>query len=66
MSSSKLLADIRNKLSPASHLIALVDDYFDAEQKKGSELRELYEHIKIAIPQAKQSIEYVRHIKIRE
>jgi hypothetical protein len=61
-----LLADIRNKMSPASHLIALVERYIDDDQKTGAEQRELYEYIKTAIPKAKESIEYLRQIQLNK
>lgn len=63
MTNEQLLADIRNKLSSASHLIALVSDYFDGT-KKAFEFEELHKHIKEAIPKAEESIEYVRKFKL--
>lgn len=63
MSNEDLLADIRNKLSPASHLICLIAEYFDGT-KTAAEFEEIHKHIKEAIPQAEQSIEYVRQFKL--
>ncbi|WP_435262943.1 hypothetical protein [Tenacibaculum sp. nBUS_03] len=63
MTTEKLLADIRNKLSPASHLICLVGEYFDGTKTAG-EFEILHEHIKEAIPKAEESIEYVRKLKL--
>ena len=58
-----LLADIRNKLSPASHLICLVVDYFSGV-RTSVEFEILHEHIKQAIPKAEESIEYVRKLNL--
>ncbi|WP_176829901.1 hypothetical protein [Tenacibaculum sp. MAR_2009_124] len=57
------MADIRNKLSPASHLICLVGEYFDGT-KSAEEFMQIHEHIKEAIPKAQESIEYVRKLKL--
>lgn len=63
MAPENLLADIRNKLSPASHLICLVEKYFDGKKTAG-EFEILHKEIKASIPAAQKSIEYVRKFKL--
>jgi hypothetical protein len=57
-----LLADIRNKLSPASNLIALIEMYMSGERTH-EEMDYIKEEIKKGIPLAKESMEYVRNFE---
>ena len=61
MDAKQLLADIRNKMTPASHLISLVERYFDTSLSSVEEFTKLHNAIKTAIPKAKESIEYLRN-----
>ncbi len=54
-----LLADIRNKLGPASNLISLVEMYFNDTLLEDKE-NYVYNEIIIGISKAKESIEYIK------
>ena len=62
LTSEDLLADIRNKLSPASHLIGLVEMYMSGERTP-EQMDYINEQIKKQIPLAKGSMNYVRNFK---
>lgn len=62
LSPEDLLADIRNKLSPASHLIGLVEMYMGGERTL-EQMDYINDQIKKQIPLAKGSMDYVRDFK---
>lgn len=63
MEAPELLADIRNKMSPAANVICLIEEYYSGT-KSISELDYLHETILNEIPKAKESMEYLKNIKL--
>ncbi|MGV6830488.1 MAG: hypothetical protein ACWA5P_02860 [bacterium] len=63
MESHVLLAEIRNRMSPAKNVITLIEEYYSGTKTIG-ELDILHEAILKEIPKAKESMEYLKNIKL--
>lgn len=63
MTNEELLADIRNKLSPAATLISLSSELY-SKGKTPEQYDKLYNYIKDILPDTKESIKYLKEFKL--
>ena len=62
-----VLADIRNKLSPVSHLVCLMEEYMINDKMRSLEQIDYIRNAIIKqLPNAKESFEYIREYKLKE